>query len=62
MSITTMNCRHFGCLTKSSHGLAVADEYRFDDPGLEQLAADIDFDFIADGDAQRQAGEGDGLL
>jgi hypothetical protein len=41
---------------------AVAGEYRFDDPGLEQLAADVDFDFIANPDAERQAGEGDGLL
>ena len=41
---------------------AVAGEYGFGDLGLEQFATDIDFDFIANGDAKRQAGEGDGLL
>ena len=42
--------------------LAVSGEYGFYDLGLEQFATDIDFNFVANLHAERQAGEGDGLL
>ena len=42
--------------------LAVPDKTGLDDLGLELLAANIDTNLIARCRAQRQAGEGDGLL
>ena len=62
MSITKAYYRHIVEFKWSDCRLAVAGEYGFDDLGLEQFATDIDFNFVANLHAERQAGEGDGLL
>ena len=46
----------------SDQCLAVPDKTGFDDLGFELLAANVDFNLVARRSAQRQAGEGDGLL